>query len=353
MRLMRPMSNLNPSPHVQAGLTQALDQLARLGAPLLDLSVIGERAQAELALSTDSRLSGWNDMIERLPALMLPSQSPPLTREQLYSLELPHLKWGAGKDEREEAEVRAWLKELMPWRKGPMTLGPTHINTEWRSDWKWARVAPHLALQDKRVLDVGGGNGYYAWRMLEAGAEEVTVIDPTRQFFYQHLALTRALRACCKALSAPPPTHLPLTLEAFELSAPLFDVVLSMGVLYHRREPLEHLRALKAHLREGGQLVLETLVHAGEGLLEIKGRYANMRNMWALPSVALLTQWLAEAGMPDACCVDLTPTSTEEQRRTEWMTFYSLAEALNPQDPSRTIEGHPAPLRATLVWSAP
>lgn len=342
-----PNPNTNPSPHVHTELTRALEQLTRLGAPSHNVSLIGERASAELELSTDSRLSGWNDMLERLPALTLPAQSSPLTREELYSLELPQLGWGI-----DEAEVRSWLKELMPWRKGPVTLGPTHINTEWRSDWKWVRVAPHLSLHNKRVLDVGGGNGYYAWRMLEAGAEEVMVIDPTRQFFYQHLALTRALRACCEALSAPPPTHLPLTLEAFELSAPLFDVVLSMGVLYHRREPLEHLRALKAHLREGGQLVVETLVHAGEGLLEIQGRYANMRNMWALPSVDLLTSWLAEAGMSGARCVDLTPTTTEEQRRTEWMTFYSLAEALNPEDPSQTIEGHPAPLRATLVWSA-
>ena len=104
-----------------------------------------------------------------------------------------------------------------------------------------------------------------------------------------------------------------------------------------------------AQLKPGGQLVLETLVHEGEGLLELGGRYANMRNIWALPSASLLCTWLEEAGLRDPRCVDLNQTSLEEQRRTDWMSFYSLAEALDPCDPRLTIEGHPAPLRATVV----
>ena len=54
------------------------------------------------------------------------------------------------------------LQQLMPWRKGPFTLGDVLIDTEWRSDWKWQRVAPHLSdMTGRTVLDVGCGNGYF------------------------------------------------------------------------------------------------------------------------------------------------------------------------------------------------
>ena len=42
-------------------------------------------------------------------------------------------------------------------------------------------------------------------------------------------------------------------------------------------------------------------------------------------------------------------TSLDEQRRTDWMTSESLAEFLDPNDRSKTIEGYPAPLRAVLT----
>ncbi|MFO6355639.1 DUF1698 domain-containing protein, partial [Pseudomonas aeruginosa] len=45
--------------------------------------------------------------------------------------------------------------------------------------------------------------------------------------------------------------------------------------------------------------------------------------------------------------------SVEEQRSTEWMRFQSLPEFLDPQDRSRTVEGLPAPMRATLVARKP
>ena len=46
-------------------------------------------------------------------------------------------------------------------------------------------------------------------------------------------------------------------------------------------------------------------------------------------------------------------TSTEEQRRTEWMVTESLADFLDPNDPTKTIEGYPAPLRAVLIARKP
>jgi tRNA (mo5U34)-methyltransferase len=35
------------------------------------------------------------------------------------------------------------------------------------------------------------------------------------------------------------------------------------------------------------------------------------------------------------------------------MRFHSLANFLDPDDPARTLEGYPAPVRAVLVANAP
>jgi tRNA (mo5U34)-methyltransferase len=78
-------------------------------------------------------------------------------------------------------------------------------------------------------------------------------------------------------------------------------------------------------------------------------RYANMRNVWIIPSVELLRAWLNKAGFVNIKVVDITMTTIQEQRQTEWMTRYSLEQALNPKDHSLTIEGYQAPLRATVI----
>jgi len=126
-------------------------------------------------------------------------------------------------------------------------------------------------------------------------------------------------------------------------------------VLYHRRSPLDHLLELKSALKPGGELVLETLVIEGgptETLMP-EDRYARMRNVWFIPSVEMLQRWLERTGFRNVRAVDVTPTTTEEQRSTDWMQFQSLPDFLDPKDPTRTIEGYPAPIRATLVADKP
>ena len=145
------------------------------------------------------------------------------------------------------------LMALHPWRKGPLEIGGVAIDTEWRSDWKWARIAPQVDLSGLRVLDIGCGNGYFGWRMLAAGADLVVGIDPTWVFVMQWLA--------CRHFSGDLGNFvLPLGIEDLPGEAVEFDAVFSMGVLYHRRDPVRHLRRLNALLRPGGVLVLETLV---------------------------------------------------------------------------------------------
>ncbi len=76
----------------------------------------------------------------------------------------------------------------MPWRKGPFSLYGVNIDTEWRSDWKWDRVLPHLSpLKGRLVLDVGCGGGYHMWRMLGEGADFCCRYRSHSALFYANL----------------------------------------------------------------------------------------------------------------------------------------------------------------------
>jgi tRNA (mo5U34)-methyltransferase len=77
-----------------------------------------------------------------------------------------------------------------------------------------------------------------------------------------------------------------------------------------------------------------------------------MRNVWFIPTVKTLEYWMYRCGLTNIRTVDITTTSTEEQRSTDWMTFESLPDFLDPSDPSKTVEGHPAPKRAVVVATA-
>lgn len=237
------------------------------------------------------------------------------------------------------------LQSFHPWRKGPFDLFGIHIDTEWRSDWKWDRVLPHISsLKNRYVLDVGCGSGYHLWRMRGEGADLAVGIDPSALFLCQFTAV--------KQLGGNDEHVHFLPLGIQELP-PLraFDTVFSMGVLYHRRSPIDHLYQLKDQLRDGGELVLETLVVDGDEntVLVPDDRYAQMNNVWFLPSPAAMIKWLKKCGFLDVRMVDEAVTTTDEQRKTEWMRNDSLAQYLMPDDPSRTIEGYPAPKRAVFI----
>lgn len=246
--------------------------------------------------------------------------------------------------EYQQKQIVGLLKQFMPWRKGPFTIHGIHIDTEWRSDWKWERVLPHIQpLKGRNVLDVGCGSGYHMWRMLGEEAQLVVGADPSQLFLIQFQSI--------KHFNPDPRIHLlPIGVEQLpELKA--FDTVFSMGVLYHRKSPIEFLQQLKNQLRPGGELVLETLVVEGDEttVLMAGERYAQMRNVWYLPSTAALSVWMERVGFKNIKVVDVEQTSLEEQRATDWMPSQSLVDFLDPNDTSKTIEGYPAPLRAVLI----
>lgn len=286
-------------------------------------------------------LARWLQALEDLPDL------------QADQTQLDSARVGASNntplDEATTQQLRETLMGLHPWRKGPFELFGVHIDTEWRSDWKWERLRHSIdSLTGRRVLDVGCGSGYHCWRMLGDGAAEVIGIDPTPLFIVQFWALQKYLQQDNAWVLPLGIEHVPPRLQAF-------DTVFSMGVLYHRRSPMDHLQELKDCLRPGGQLVLETLViEGGPGdTLVPEDRYARMGNVWFLPSADTLLGWLRKMGFQDPQLIDVTKTSTDEQRSTQWMTFHSLANFLDPDDSGKSIEGYPAPRRAIVTARAP
>lgn len=274
--------------------------------------------ESRLSVEAHGDFGRWQDIVQSLPDL---ASQPQVLRQQLL--------------------------DLAPWRKGPFTVGNVEIDSEWRSDLKWNRLANAIEpLDDRVVLDVGCGNGYYARRMREAGASVVIGVDPTLLYVMQFLAVNVFLQDKNTFV-------LPLRLEELPPAHNAFDTTFSMGVLYHQRSPIDHLRELRTTLRPGGQLVLETIFVPGAESYACtpSDRYARMRNVWLLPTIAELTTWLQRSGYRDIEIVDRSITSTDEQRSTDWMTFDSLREALDPKDPSKTVEGWPAPHRVIVTAS--
>lgn len=249
----------------------------------------------------------------------------------------------------DEPARRDNLLALSPWRKGPFHLDGVTVDSEWRSDLKWDRLQGGIEpLGGRNVLDVGCGNGYYAMRMREAGARSVIGVDPTILYVMQFLAVQHFMQM-------PEIFVLPLRLNELPQNARKFDTTFSMGVLYHQRSPLEHLRELKGGLRQGGQLILETIYLPGEDSRAYTPpeRYARMRNVWLLPTISELTTWLSRSGFTGIEIIDSSRTTTDEQRSTEWMRFESLRESLDPDNPDLTVEGLPAPRRVIAVANAP
>jgi tRNA (mo5U34)-methyltransferase len=325
--------NRDPSapPRVEVNWQPLLDAIPAWRDPALGLAAT---LDGRFAPGAHGDLARWQQALQALPDLAVDAATfgPTVTI--------------AGRSSCADRQaLNAALQALHPWRKGPFNLFGIQIDTEWRSDCKWQRVLPHLpSLCGQRILDVGCGNGYFGWRMLEAGAALVVGVDPTLLYCMQHRAVNRYVASLRNWV-------LPLRFE--EMPAATFDTVFSMGVIYHRRDPMEHVERLYRHAVPGGTLVLESLVVTDGADLPRPGRYARMRNVWTVPTVSTLTGWLAAAGCVDVRVAEVTPTTSAEQRSTAWMRFESLDEALDPTDPARTVEGHPAPVRAIVLGRKP
>lgn len=302
------------------------------------LGTLPEQVSQNLNASSNGHMPTWRDALNEMPNV-----NP--TRIQLSS---DTITIGQKSDLPTDpsSELRQTLMAFHPWRKGPWNYFGTVIDTEWRSNLKWDRLKQSISpLKDRLVLDIGSGNGYYSYRMAGEGAKLALGTDPFLLYVLQSLIARRYLPSSCPAFV------IPLRIEELPSNAPLFDTVFSMGVLYHRKSPLDHLFELRDLIRPGGELILETLVIDGdEGqVLVPRNRYAKMRNTWFIPSCLTLERWLERCGFKNIQLADISDTTTGEQRSTDWMTFDSLETFLDPNDPAKTIEGYPGPKRAIFV----
>lgn len=288
------------------------------------------------ALNLDSIIQERNAWLKRRDVA-------PLYAEicQLMPYKAPHLLDGdmvGFDDETLDSSVYTLAKKLCPWRKGPFKIGNFVIDSEWVSSKKYAILKPHLNLCDKRVCDVGCNNGYYMFRMLKHCPRELIGIDPSVWAYLQFLFVNHFLKSTL--------TFLLLGIEHLPLLGS-FDVILCLGVLYHRKDPISALKILKNGLNKGGELFLDTLSidTKGEFVLSPKQQYAKMKNVYFIPSKEALEGWLLRVGFKEICVIGHERTTSSEQRVSAWSNQQSLADFLDPNDPNRTIEGYPAPKR--------
>ncbi len=241
--------------------------------------------------------------------------------------------------------LNAALIDYMPWRKGPFQVFGIDIDSEWVSWLKWERLKDRIApLAGRRIIDIGSSNGYYMFRMTFAKPEMILGVEPYLTFYFQFLLLSRY--AALDNIYA-----LPAKLGDLPPLRNYFDTVFFMGVLYHHRSPHDALSQIRDMLRPGGELVLETLVieNREDVALSPRDRYGKMNNVFFIPSVPCLENWLFRCGFTNIRCIDVSPTTSHEQRKTGWIQTESLDDFLDPNDPARTVEGYPAPVRAIVL----
>jgi len=300
------------------------------------LADLARQSEADLARD-NGKAATYRQLLKNLPD----------TRPVDMDLAANQVRIGSRTDVNNDARDRllAILKALHPWRKGPFAVFGTEIDCEWRSDLKWDRVKDHIApLKGRKILDIGSSSGYYLFRMVAGNPKLAIGLEPYLTFYFQFQVLQHYIQA-------PRVYCLPVRFDKFPILAGFFDTIFCMGILYHSRSPIDMLVRIRQQLTKAGELVLETLIIRGaeDKVLCPYPRYAKMNNAFFLPTVRCMEGWLQRAGYTNIRCVDVTPTTSREQRKTEWMTFESLSDYLDPADPTRTIEGYPAPVRAILL----
>ncbi len=239
----------------------------------------------------------------------------------------------------EAEQILQTAKMMMPWRKGPFDLFGLFIDTEWQSFMKYNLLRPHFNLKDKRVADIGCNNGYYLFRMLEDNPARLVGFDPSAVYktqfdFINHFAKTEIVYELLGV------EHLPFYEEKF-------DTIFCLGVLYHRSDPVAMLKSLNKGLEKGGEVILDTFMIDGEDeiCLSPAGSYSKIPNIYFVPTPKALENWCRRAGFSGFEVLEITTTTLDEQRKTEWIEGQSLEDFLDPADSTRTVEGYPAPKR--------
>lgn len=241
----------------------------------------------------------------------------------------------------ERQQILESAKALKPWRKGPFEIFGTKIDSEWDSSIKYNAIIDALDVDGKSVIDVGCNNGYYLFRLLEKQPQRLVGFDPSTfyktQFdFLNHFAKTDILFELLGI------EHLPYYPEKF-------DVALCLGVIYHRTDPITALKQLSQGIKKGGTAIIDCLIIDGEEEVALipKERYAMMKNVYYVPTIPALQNWMHRARLETESIIDIIPTTLDEQRKTEWIDGNSLDDFVD-FDKNQTAEGYPLPKRAYI-----
>ena len=263
------------------------------------------------------------------------------------NLELDYGDWfSVGKREDLSDEEFKLLEEtakiLIPWRKGPFNLFGLEIDSEWQSNIKYNLIRPFFNLKDKVVADIGCNNGYYMFRMLEDKPKKLIGFDPAPLTLHQFEFINHFVKSDIE--------YEMLGVEHLEYYNHKFDFIFMLGVLYHRADPVGTLKSLARGLNSKGEILIDTFMIDGdeEICLTPNKRYSKIPNIYFIPTIPALTNWLSRAGFEDIEVIATTVTSSEEQRKTPWSFDQSLEDFLDPNDSSKTIEGYPAPKRVYM-----
>jgi len=260
-----------------------------------------------------------------------------------YDLSGPVVKVGNA-EELSEAQAQRWLQTLKtfcPWKKGPFDLFGVEIDAEWRSDWKWERILPHIQpLEGRIVADIGCHNGYFMFRMAHQSPSCVVGFEPVAKHFWNFQLIQNQIRH-------PALNFELLGVEHMHHYPEFFNTIFCLGILYHHTDPIGLLIKLREALAPGGEIIIDCQGIPGEEPIALtpRKRYAQARGIWFLPTQSCLETWMARAGFAQIHCFYAEPLSPQEQRRTPWADLDSLQEFLDPTDSTRTCEGYPAPWR--------
>jgi len=268
-------------------------------------------------------------------------QELPKLKSKTLIVDQPELIIG-DPDELTEDQMKIFnecINSLKPWKKGPLKLFGTKIDSEWRSDFKWERLQKAIVdidLDGKTICDLGCGNGYFMYRMLEYNPKLVVGIDPNLHAWLEFNLFQRISGVDNLKFEY-------LRGDVMSSMAGMFDVVFCLGVLYHTPDPIGMLHDIKKSMRAKSTLIVDCQGIDGEDHIALfpKKRYTNMKGVYFLPTLNTLKNWLQRANFNNIKVIFGEELSTEEQRATDWANVRSLRESLDPKDDSKTVEGYP------------
>ncbi len=275
----------------------------------------------------------WAKILETIPTL------PPL--KITLNQDIIDIQATSSISNADQHTIISAFHSITPWRKGPYRVFGTLIDSEWQCQLKWKRIQKHLPnLSDKIIIDIGCNSGYFSFRLAGLGAKKIIAIDPSTLYFFQFHLLN-------KLINSQVIEYRPIGFKDLSPQTDTADLILNMGILYHHPTPLDSLLLCKNLLNKNGSLILETLYIEDPSPICLipEKRYAGMKNIFQIPSIPQLTEWLNQCGFTSITILDQSTTTTDEQRSTPWSHPHSLKNVITD---TLTIEGYPRPKRVVI-----